>query len=112
MGKEGLEVLINSVKDLLEDEEELNDVIEAGFEEFDKNENNVLELEEFIEIVKDMYKKCKGEQNIGNEEIFQLFKETDTNHDDKVDKAEFKPLFIKITTKYLKCLELQLATIN
>ena len=108
MPKDLLEMLIMMMKDLLEDEKGLEGMAQNALDEFDKNENGVLELDEFTMCMSDLY-KTMGKGTVSKEEIAKMFKEADTNHDDSVDKEEFIPLCKKLTLMIIKEMETQIA---
>ena len=109
MTKEELRDSIGRLKDVLSDKNELEEMAKAGIEQFDANANGVLELDEFTECIKSMYKTL-GTGYISNLRIAEIFKETDTNHNSLVEKEEFIPLCKKMTEKAIQAMEKALAS--
>ena len=67
-------------KDL--DEEELDEVREA-FDYNDRDEDGLIDLEEFADMLDDL------EADMSDAETREGFREIDTNHDGKIDFGEF-----------------------
>ena len=111
MKKDELEMFGMELQKLAQDEEGLKMMSEGKLEEFDKNENGVLELNEFTGLMQEMYASI-GKGKISEEEIGKMFKEIDTNHDDTVDKEEFIPLCKKLTIMLLEQINAQIAKLS
>ena len=64
------------------DEEELDEVREA-FDYNDRDEDGLIDLEEFADMLEDL------EADMSEAETREGFREIDTNHDGKIDFGEF-----------------------
>ena len=107
MSKEDLQKLIMSLKETLLDEKSLKERAKGTLQAFDENENGVLELSEFATLMTEVYATV-GKGIISQIDILNIFKETDLNHDNTVDKDEFFILWRKITKMIIFEMEAQI----
>ena len=63
MSKDELERYLREIEKLLNDEERLKGLVEENMEQFDKNENGLLELDEFTIMMTEIYTLTLGKHH-------------------------------------------------
>ena len=86
--------LNKTVKELLNDENQLDLITKKAFDSYDKNKRGLLELDEIENILK-TFAKQNNFPNPTRKECEVVFKSLDLNKDGKINYEEFKQFFIK-----------------
>ena len=86
--------LNKTVKELLNDENQLDLITKKAFDSYDKNKSWLLELDEIENILK-TFAKQNNFPNPTRKECEVVFNSLDLNKDGKINYEEFKQFFIK-----------------
>ena len=84
--------LNKTVKELLNDENQLDLITKKAFDSYDNNKNGLLELDEIENILK-TFAKQNNFPNPTRKECEVVFKSLDLNKDGKINYDEFKQFF-------------------
>jgi Ca2+-binding EF-hand superfamily protein len=63
-------------------------IVDEKFKLFDKNGDGFLQLDEFIEVINDIYSKMGYERKISRKEGLEIMGSVDQNGDRKISKME------------------------
>ena len=87
--------MITIITASLADKASMDIAVKQAFANFDKNEDGFLQKKEFYTCLAHFYREIKLEP-LSKGQVLEFFKQLDTNHDEKLSKAEFTPVAYKM----------------
>ena len=80
---------ITSIKSLLGNTTEFNQLTSDSFDKYDKDKSGYIEQAELKEVINDVASKLNKTTNIDEETVKKALESIDTNQDGKISKEEF-----------------------
>lgn len=72
----------------MDQQQKLKAVVDEKFKKFDKNRDGFLQIDEFVEVINDIYAKTGRERTISRKEGIEIMGNFDQNGDRKISKIE------------------------
>ena len=87
-----------TMQEILGSPEKLQAIVDAVFEEFDKDKHGTIDEAELKGAIESFNENCPPEERteITDEQIQEALKELDKNNDGKLQKDEFKVLIVEV----------------